>query len=157
MLGIIVLIVMDRTVLQRIEQADGARPFAFRATGRSLLRRSLSGNDELAELEKTIITSRKDLLMREQQLRVFVNAMPGPAALFSREGTILLANPAFAEYLDTAVRKRSPVLISGTCIPKEDIGKYDRFVREAIRKKEVVHFENETNGKNLPYVLLPGA
>ena len=55
--------------------------------------------NELAELEKTIITSRADLFIREEQLRVFVNAMPGPAALFSTDGTILLANPAFAKYL----------------------------------------------------------
>jgi len=32
-------------------------------------------------------------------------------------------------------------------MPEEEIRKYDRFVQDAIRKKEIVHFENETGGK----------
>ena len=147
---------MDRTVLQRMGKLTEHVRSLSRQPG-EVSAPVLSGNDELAELEKTIITSRKDLLMREQQLQVFVNAIPGPAALFSREGTILLANPAFAEYLGTAVSEEITGADFRSCIPKEDIGKYDRFVQEAIRKKEVVHFENEIDGKDLPHVLLSGA
>jgi len=143
--GIIVVVVMDRTVLQRMGRlTDHVRSLS---DNRGVVPAPvLSGNDELAELEKTIITSRTDLLIREQQLRVFVNAMPGPAALFSRDGMILLANPAFAEYLGKPLGA-----ITGadfrTCIPQEEIGKYDRFVKEVFRKKEVVHFENESTGR----------
>lgn len=143
--GVIVVIVMDRTVLQRMDRlTDHVRSLSDNRG--EVPAPVLSGNDELAELEKTIITSRTDLLIREQQLRVFVNAMPGPAALFSRDGTILLANPAFAEYLG-----KTPGEITGadfrSCIPGEEIRKYDRFVREVFRKKEVVHFENESTGR----------
>jgi PAS domain S-box-containing protein len=143
--GVIVVIVMDRTVLQRmgmltehvrsLSDNPGEVPVPV-----------LSGNDELAELEKSIITSRKDLLIQEQQMRVFINAIPSPAALFSLQGKILLANPAFAENLDRRLDE-----ITGTdirsCMPEEEIRKYDRFVQEAIQKKEIVHFENETGGK----------
>ena len=143
--GVIVVIVMDRTVLQRMGRlTDHVRSLSDNRG--EVPAPVLSGNDELAELEKTIITSRTDLLIREQQLRVFVNAMPGPAALFSRDGTILLANPAFAEYLGKPLGE-----ITGadfrTCIPGEEIRKYDRFVREVFRKKEVVHFESESTGR----------
>jgi PAS domain S-box-containing protein len=145
MLGIIVLVVIDRTVLQRIDRLTD-RVRSFSGERESVPDPVLSGNDELAELEKTIITSRADLLIREGQLRVFVNAIPGPAALFSREGTILLANPAFAEYLDTR-----PEHIVGSSVrswvPSDEMEKYNRFVQESIRKKETVHFENETGGK----------
>jgi PAS domain S-box-containing protein len=145
MTGIIVVIVMDRTVLQRMGRlTDHVRSLS--GNREEVPVPVLTGNDELAELEKTIITSRADLLIREEQLRVFVNAMPGPAALFSRDGTILLANPAFAEYLHT-----HPEDIIGSDVRShvspEELEKYNRFVQEAIRKKETVHFENETGGK----------
>jgi PAS domain S-box-containing protein len=145
MTGIIVIIVMDRTVLQRMGKlTDHVRSLADNRE--AVPAPVLTGNDELAELERTIINSRKDLQVREGQLRVFVNAMPGPAALFSRNGTILLVNPAFAEYLG-----KKPEEIPGcsvrSCIPAEDLEKYDRFVQEAIQQKRNVHFENETRGK----------
>ncbi|OPX64052.1 MULTISPECIES: CHASE4 domain-containing protein [unclassified Methanoregula] len=143
--GLIVVIVMDRTVLQRM----GRLTDHVRSLGQgpaAVLEPVLSGNDELAELEKTIITSRRDLLMREEQLRVFVNAMPGPAALFSRTGTILLVNPAFAGFFGKTVGEMTgadyPSLISG-----EDIDTYNRFVQEAIRTKETIHFESEKGGR----------
>jgi hypothetical protein len=34
-----------------------------------------------------------------------------------------------------------------SCIPSQDREKYDRFVKEAIRKKETVHFESELEEK----------
>jgi PAS domain S-box-containing protein len=147
MTGLIVVVVMDRTVLQRMSRlADHVRS----ASGdrENDLVPVLSGDDELADLEKTIITSRQDLQIREKQLRVFVNAMPGPAALFSRGGTILLANPAFVEYMN----KRPEEIIGAdyrSCVPPEELEKYTRFGMEAIRKKEIVHFEDETGGKTL--------
>jgi PAS domain S-box-containing protein len=143
--GVIVAIVMDRTVLQRVGRlTEHIRSLSDHPGDVPVP--VLSGNDELAELEKSIITSRKDLLIQEQQMRVFINAIPSPAALFSLQGKILLANPAFAEYLHRRLDE-----ITGTdirsCMPEEEIRKYDRFVQEAIRKKEIVHFENETGGK----------
>jgi len=138
MLGIIVLIVMDRTVLQRLDNLT-KRVRSLSENPGKVSRPVLSGNDELAELEKTIITSRKDLLMREKQLRVFINAIQGPAALFSREGKILLANPAFADQLNS-----SPEEVTGSFfrsrLPNNDIARYDRFVQEAIRKKRGYSF-----------------
>jgi PAS domain S-box-containing protein len=143
--GLIVVIVIDRMVLQRMSRlTDHVRSFSG---GREdVLVPVLSGNDELVELERTIISSRQDLLIREEQLHVFVNAMPGPGALFTREGTILLANPAFTGYLD----KRLEEIIGSDIrlwLAPEDLQKYDRFVQETIRKKETVHFENEIGGK----------
>ena len=110
MTGIIVVVVMDRTVLRRMGMlTDHVRSFSGRQE--AVPAPVLSGNDELATLERTIISSRMDLLLSEQQLRVFVNAMPGPAALFSREGTFLLLNKAFGDYLS-----RRPEDVKGTDI-----------------------------------------
>ena len=143
--GIIVVIVMDRTVLQRMGRlTDHVRSLS--GNREEVPVPVLSGNDELAELEKTIITSRTDLLEREQQLRAFVNAMPGAVALFSRERKVLLANPAFAAYLN-----KRPEEVAGSdirsLIPPEELERYDRFVQAAIQKKEVVHFEDEVGEK----------
>lgn len=143
--GIIVVIIMDRTVLQRMDKlTDHVRSLSGNRDAVPL--QVLTGNDELAQLEKTIITSRTDLLVREQQLRAFVNAMPGPAALFSLEGKILLANPAFAALLN-----KRPEEVAGSDVrvlsPAEDLERYNRFVQTAIRKKEVVHFEEESGEK----------
>ena len=145
--GLIVVIIMDRMVLQRMGVLT-KRVRSLSGNRDEVPGPVLSGNDELAELEKTIIESRRDLLLSEQQLRVFVNAMPGPAALFSREGRVLLANPAFAGYLDKPVEEIIGADIR-SCMPVKDIEKYDRFVKEAIRKKEAVHFENELEGNTL--------
>lgn len=147
MTGLIVVIIMDRMVLKRMGVlTEHVRSLSGNREG--VPGPVLSGNDELAGLEKTIIASRRDLLLSEQQLRVFVNAMPGPAALFSREGRVLLANPAFAGYLDKPVEEIVGADIR-SCMPVKDIENYDRFVKEAIRKKEAVHFENELEGKTL--------
>ena len=143
--GIVVVIVMDRTVLQRMGRlTDHVRSLS--GTREEVPASVLTGNDELAELEKTIITSRADLLVRENQLRVFVNAMPGPAALFSREGTILLANPAFAELWGKTVPEMTGSDIASS-IPPAVVEVYNRFAGEAIQKKEAVHFESELEGK----------
>jgi len=143
--GIIVVVVMDRTVLRRMGMlTEHVRSLSDKPG--EVPAPVLSGNDELAELEKTIIASRKDLLIREQQMRIFVNAISSPVALFSLQGKILLANPAFAEYLHRRLDEITGADVR-SCMPEEEIRKYDRFVREVIRKKEIVHFENETGGK----------
>lgn len=147
MTGLIVAAVMDRTVLQRMGRlTDHVRSLS--GNREEVPVPVLSGDDELAELERTIIESRRALLIREEQLRVFVTAMPGPAALFSREGVIRLANPAFAR-----VMGRSLPEVTGSDIrsffPPDELGKYERFVQEAIRQKEAVHFENEIGGRTI--------
>lgn len=143
--GLIVVIVMDRTVLRRMGMLTD-RVRSLSAAPEEIPAPVLTGNDELAELERTIITSRRDLLMREEQLRVFVNAMPGPAALFSRQGTILIVNPAFAEFFNRNAGEMTGVDYRSV-IPARDIDDYDRFVAEAIRTKETIHFESEKEGR----------
>jgi PAS domain S-box-containing protein len=151
--GIIVVLIMDRMVLRRVGVlTDHVRsPSGYRGEVPVPV---LSGSDELAQLEKTIITSRTDLLVREQQLRAFVNAMPGPAALLSLEGKVLLANPAFAAFLN-----KRPEEVAGSdarvLIPAEDWERYDRFVQTAIRKKEVVHFEEASGEKTFLISIYP--
>ncbi|MDD4136720.1 MAG: PAS domain-containing protein, partial [Methanoregula sp.] len=109
---------------------------------------ALSGNDELAALEQSILASRADLLMSERQLRVFINALPDPAALYSRDGTILLANKAFAAYF-----KKHTDELTGTMIrdhaPPEEMKKYFQQANRAIREKAVVQNEIESAGKTL--------
>ena len=108
----------------------------------------LGGDDELAALEKTVIASRQDLLLSEQQLRVFLNAIPGPAALFSREGKIRLLNPAFARILGRPLED-----LTGSDIrnffPPGEVGRYERFVLDAINKKEPAHFESTNEGRTI--------
>jgi len=145
MTGLIVLIVMDRVVLRRMGLlADHVRSLSGRSE--EVPAPVLSGNDELAELENTIISSRRDLLVREEQLRAFVNAMPGPAALFSRKGTVLLSNPVFAEIRG---EQMDTIVGSGTVssVPRRIFSPDDRFITEALQKKEAVHFETEWQGK----------
>jgi PAS domain S-box-containing protein len=142
MTGLIVAVVMDWTVLQRMGRlTDHVRSLSENREEVPLP--VLSGDDELAMLEKTIIASRADLMVRERQLRSFVSAMPGPAGLFSRQGRILLANPALAEYLHRPLGEVTGADIR-SCLSGDEFEKYNRFVQEAIRKKETVHFENET-------------
>jgi PAS domain S-box-containing protein len=151
--GIIVVIIMDRVVLQRMGVlTDHVRSLSgYRGEVPVAV---LTGSDELAQLEKTIITSRTDLLEREQQLRAFVNAMPGPAALFSREGEILLGNPAFVAFLD-----KRPEDVAGSdirsLIPPSKFERYDRFVQAAIQKKEMVHFEEVSGEKTFLISIYP--
>ena len=147
MTGLIVAAVMDRTVLQRMGRlTDHVRSLS--GNREEVPVPVLNGNDELAELEKTIIASRADLLVSERQLRGFVSAMPGPAGLFSREGKILLANPALASYLHRPLTEVTGKEIQ-SFVAADEMEKANRFVNEAIRKKEVVHFEHEREGKTL--------
>lgn len=145
MTGLIMVIVMDRTVLRRTGiLADHVRSLSGRPE--SVPHPVLAGNDELAELEKTIISSRRDLLMREEQLRVFINAMPGPAGLFSRDGTILLANPVFSRVLKGPGEDVTGTLIQ-SYFPPAELEKFERFVQEAIRTREVVQFEYDAGDR----------
>jgi PAS domain S-box-containing protein len=72
--------------------------------------------------------------------------MPGPAALFSLKGVILLANPAFAELWGKTVPEITGSDI-GSTYPPAMIEVYNRFAGEAIQKKDAVHFESELGGK----------
>jgi PAS domain S-box-containing protein len=145
--GVIVAIVIDRTVLQRMDLlANRMKTLAADPEDNPVP--VLSGNDELAALEQTILHSRAELITRERQIRAFINAMPDPAALYSRDGTILFANPALALYLN----KRPDELI-GTAIydhlPAEEMQKYRMMANEAIRKKTMVQSEADGLGKTL--------
>jgi PAS domain S-box-containing protein len=158
MTGLIVVIVMDRTVLHRMELLT-SRVRALPDNHEDSPAPVLGGNDELAVLEQSILASRAGLLMSERQLRVFINAMPDPAALYSRDGKLLLANPAFAAY----VNKR-PEDLTGTMIrdilPSSKIQEYHRDVEEVIRTKAMVQHEDETGEKTLlvsHYPVLDGA
>jgi PAS domain S-box-containing protein len=147
MTGAIVVIVIDSTVLQRIELLTD-RVRSLPENHDDILNPVLTGNDELAALEESILASRADLLMSERQLRVFINAMPDPAALYSRDGTILLANTAFAAFLN-----RQPGELAGTRIrdhlSPHEMEKYGHYAEEAVRKKTAVRFEDDTGGKTL--------
>ena len=145
--GVIVVIVIDRTVLRRIDLL-ATRVRELTADPSDNPAPVLSGNDELAALERVILLSRTDLSTRERQIRAFMDAMPDPAALCLRDGTILFANTSLAAYLN----KRSVDLI-GTPVynhmPPEEAENYRQQAVEAIRKKTMVQFEVESRGKTL--------
>lgn len=147
MLGFIVLVVIDRTVLQRVAAlTDNVRTFA--AKKGDVPAPVLRGDDELAALEKIIIASREDLLLSEQQLRTFINAMPGPAALFTRGGKINILNPAFERIIGRPMEEVAGSDIR-TFFPPAEAEKYERFVQEAIAKKEAAHFETTSEGRTI--------
>jgi len=145
--GVIVVIVIDRTVLVRMDLL-ATRVSTLTADHSDNPAPVLSGNDELAALEQMILLSRADLSTRERQIRAFMNAMPDPAALCSREGTILFANTALATYFS-----KQPADLIGTPVyrhlPQEEVEKYRQQALEAIRKKAMVQFETEIQGKTL--------
>ena len=158
MTGAIVVIVMDLTVLQRIDLLT-SRVRALPDNREDSPAPVLGGNDELAVLEQSILASRAGLLMSERQLRVFINAMPDPAALYSREGELLIANPAFAAYVN-----KSPEEVTGALLrdilPPGKTEDYHRDVEEVIRTGAMVQHEDETGGKTLlvsHYPVLDGA
>lgn len=145
--GIIMVLIMDRVVLQRIDHLS--RHVQDLPSGNADIQHPvLSGNDELAALERIILASRADLVTRERQLRAFINALPDPAALYSRDGEILLANSAFTQTLGKNMEGRE-----GT--PARDAlpaGQYEAFwqqAQEAIRRNAVVQCEREVAGKTL--------
>lgn len=145
--GVIVVIVIDSTVLRRMDllatrvrrlamtQADNPAPVLY-------------GDDELAALERTILLSRADISTRERQIRAFIDAMPDPAALYTGDGTILFANTALAASLN-----KRPDELKGTVIydhmSAADGENYRRQADEAIRKKAMVQYEVESLGKTL--------
>jgi signal transduction histidine kinase len=61
---------------------------------------------------------------------------------------ILLANPVFAGYLNMRPEEAIGCDVR-LCISADELEKYNRFIQEAIRKKEIVHFEDESEGKIL--------
>lgn len=146
--GIIVMLVIDRTVLRRInllsthvrnlenEKEDNPAPVL------------LDHDDELAALERDILASRADLRMSERELLGFINAIPDPAAMYTADGTILLANNAFG-----ASFNRRPEELKGktmnTLLTGEEFLKYDDCIQELFRTKMIVESENELNGKTL--------
>ena len=145
--GIIMVIVMDRVVLQRIDLLS-QRVQNLPAGKEDVQQPVLSGNDELATLERIILDSRADLVVRERQLRAFINALPDPAALYSRDGVILLANTAFAQTLGKAPDDLVGTP-AGTHLPADDYEVFRQQAREAIRRNEVVQCELEVAGKTL--------
>jgi len=151
--AIIVVVVMDRTVLRRIEKLTGRVRSGFERPG-DILAPVLSGDDELVVLERSILSSRADLLMSERLLKEFINALPDPAALYSRDGAVLIANTALAAFFGKRVDE-----IEGTHIQdhigKEELATHLVKAREAIRKKEIVQYELEASGKTLLFTLYP--
>jgi PAS domain S-box-containing protein len=147
MTGAVVVIVMDLTVLRRIELLTD-RVRALSQDHDLVPAPVLTGNDELAVLEQDIMESRAGLQMSERQLRVFINALPDPAALYARDGTILLANAALAAYLHRRPDELKGMLIRDL-LPPEEMEKYRRQANEAIRKKVVIQSEVESGGKTL--------
>ncbi len=145
--GIIMVIVMDRVVLRRIVLLS-ERVQALPAGKADIQQPVLSGNDELAALERIILASRVDLVVRERQLRAFINALPDPAALYSRDGVILLANTAFAQTLGKAPDELVGTP-AGNHLPADDFEVFRQQAREAIRRNAVVQCELEVAGKTL--------
>jgi PAS domain S-box-containing protein len=145
--ALVVAAVLDHTVLQRIERLT-EQVRAHPGTQDTIPAPVLNGNDELAALEQTILASRADLQMSECQLRVFINALPDPAALYARDGKILLANAAFA----AAVSRPAGELV-GTPVwdhfPWDRMENYLQQAEEAIRTRAVVQYEQESGGKTL--------
>jgi PAS domain S-box-containing protein len=145
--ALIVVYIMDRMVLRRIDiLTDRVRSFAGNPA--EIPPPVLEGSDELAVLEHTILASRADLQISESRLSVFINALPDPAALYSREGKILLANTALAAYFNT----RPDELIGKGIqdyLQGEDMDKHLREVREAVAKKTTVQYEAEAGGRTL--------
>jgi PAS domain S-box-containing protein len=153
MTGIIVVIVIDRTVLQRInllstrvrnlpdERDDNPSPV-------------LGGDDELSALEQGILASRASLHMRERELSGFINAIPDPAALYTPDGTILIANGAFAAYHNKRPEELAGVPIS-TLLSEEELRQYHDVIQEVIRTKAVVQSEHEVRGKTFIEIHYP--
>ncbi|MEN6396447.1 MAG: CHASE4 domain-containing protein [Methanoregula sp.] len=147
MTGIIVLIVIDRTVLRRINLLS-TRVRNLENDREDTPSPVLEGDDELAVLERDILASRASLRMSERELRGFMNAIPDPAAMYTADGTILFANNAFAAYLNKRPEelkgKTMSALLSG-----EELRKYNDSIQELFRTKMMVQSENEIRGKTL--------
>ncbi|MDD1687727.1 CHASE4 domain-containing protein [Methanoregula sp.] len=144
--ALIVVFIMDHMILRRIDALSNRvrTPVENPDNGVPVL----AGNDELAALERTILASRADLQMSERQLRIFINALPDPAGLYSRDGTILFANTALAAFLNTPVDELPGTHVSDHQ-PRDKLGKYVAQAEEAIRKKASVQCEVESGGKTL--------
>jgi PAS domain S-box-containing protein len=104
------------------------------------------------------ITERKQreeaLRQSEETLRVFLNALPEPALLMDRNGTLLACNRAFARALAMPERELIGKPVFTLFPPKVAEGRRALF-EQAIRTREQVQVEDTRDGRHLMNIVCP--
>jgi len=153
MTGIIVVVVIDRTVLQRINLLSN-RVRHLQDDSSDTPPTILKGNDELSELEHDILMFRANLRMRERELYGFVNAISDPAAMFLPDGTILLANASYA-----AVLHKTPEDLHNKNIraflSEEALTRFTKNMEKVLLNRKSFQNEFELEGKTFFVMYYP--
>jgi PAS domain S-box-containing protein len=149
----LVMYFMDLVVLRRVEfltrkveqlgQGDRLAPLP-----------ELSGNDEIALLEREILSTHNSLIASEHILRTFIDSVSDPALMLKPDGTILLANAAFAEHLDRSVGELSGTKIQ-TYFPEKELILHRRKFSEALSGKTAVQYESGDGKKQFFVSIYP--
>ncbi len=143
--ALVVIFVIDRAVLERLA-ALTRKVSRLRNEPNLLLKPELTGNDEIALLEKEIISSHSDLVFSERNLRTFIDAVTDPAAMLKVDGSIILGNTALACSLGKEISDLNGTYLS-TYLKHDELKLYTVFFNQAVLEKKIVHFEFEFNGK----------
>lgn len=149
----LVMYFMDRVVLRRVE-------FLTRKVGHlgqgavSDPMPELSGNDEIALLERKILASHNNLITSEHILRTFIDAVSDPALMLKPDGTIILANAALARHFSRPAGELAGTKIRNY-LPEQEFLQHSRNFYEALSGKKVVQYESEDNGKEFFVSIYP--
>ncbi|MDD1719739.1 MAG: PAS domain-containing protein [Methanoregulaceae archaeon] len=143
------IFILDRLVLRRVQkltdQVANLGPGAGSGNPRTPPA-VLSGNDELAQLESVILSKQEALLISEDRLRAFIDALHDPAMLLSSDGTVLLANKAVSKEMNMSPESLSGLKL-GEIYPDGWLFS-GRNLTEVLKTKRSILFEEKRNGRH---------
>lgn len=139
-------VILDRTVLRRMSMLTGSVN-TLDSGEPSTLSPVLTGNDELTQLEQAILIRHRDLALSRERLRGFIDALRDPAMLLTPDGTILLANRAFARDSGIPAEKIAGTRLSE--MPGKLGGLVSRHLKEIAGTKTRTYFEENLEGRNI--------
>nr|WP_319377357.1 CHASE4 domain-containing protein [uncultured Methanoregula sp.] len=148
----LVMYFMDRVVLRRVEFLT--RKVGHLGENGGNPGPELSGNDEIALLERKILDSHNNLIASEHTLRTFIDAVSDPAMMLKPDGTIILANAALARHFNRPAGELAGTKIRNY-LPEQESLLHSRKFSEAMSGKKVVQYESEDNGKEFFVSIYP--
>ncbi len=148
---LIVLLVIDQAILKRLNLLTNR----VRNMGHDDdMKPELNGADEIALLERVILSAHADLRNSEQKLHTFIDAVSDPSLLLKPDGTIIFANTALARVLGEPLENLAGANVR-TWFPVQDREKEAKILYDVVSDKKMVQQELHFFGKNYLVTLYP--